>query len=57
MNVAAASAALAQTLQAILLCAYAGRKDDAQKQFALAAGLDLSAADKAELASRMQSKI
>jgi tetratricopeptide (TPR) repeat protein len=29
---------------------YAGRKDDAQKQFALAAGLDLSSADKAELA-------
>ena len=29
---------------------YSGRKDDAQKQFALAAGLDLSAADKVELA-------
>jgi tetratricopeptide (TPR) repeat protein len=29
---------------------YAGRKDEAQKQYALAAGLDLSAADKAELA-------
>jgi len=29
---------------------YAGRKDEAQKQFALAAGLDLSADDKAELA-------
>ena len=29
---------------------FAGRKDEAQKQFALAAGLDLSAADKAELA-------
>ena len=29
---------------------YAGHKDDAQKQFAQAAGLDLSAADKAELA-------
>ena len=34
---------------------YAGQKDEAQKQFALAATLDLSAADKAELArvSRM----
>ena len=30
---------------------YAGHKDDAQKQFALAATLDLSAADKAELAT------
>ena len=29
---------------------YAGRKDEAQKQYALAAGLDLSDADKAELA-------
>ena len=29
---------------------YAGKKDEAQKQFALAAALDLSAADKAELA-------
>jgi tetratricopeptide (TPR) repeat protein len=29
---------------------YAGEKDEAQKQFALAAGLDLSSADKAELA-------
>jgi len=29
---------------------YAGRKDEAQKQFALAAGLDLSDVDKAELA-------
>ena len=29
---------------------YAGRKDEAQKQYALAAGLDMSAADKAELA-------
>jgi len=29
---------------------YAGRKDDAQKQYAVAAGLDLSSADKAELA-------
>jgi tetratricopeptide (TPR) repeat protein len=29
---------------------YAGKKDEAQKQFALAAGLDLSSADKAELA-------
>jgi hypothetical protein len=29
---------------------YAGKKDDAQKQYALAAGLDLSAADKNELA-------
>ena len=29
---------------------YAGRKDDAQMQYALAAGLDLSAADKTELA-------
>ena len=28
---------------------YAGKKDEAQKQFALAAGLDLSSADKAEL--------
>jgi len=28
---------------------YAGRKDEAQKQFTLAAGLDLSAADQAEL--------
>ncbi len=31
---------------------YAGKKDDAQKQFALAAGLDLSSADKAELAKQ-----
>ena len=31
---------------------YAGKKDEAQKQFALAATLDLSAADKAELAKR-----
>jgi tetratricopeptide (TPR) repeat protein len=29
---------------------YAGRRDEAQKQFTLAAGLDLSSADKAELA-------
>jgi len=29
---------------------YAGRKDEAQKQYAVAAGLDLSSADKAELA-------
>ena len=29
---------------------YAGKKDEAQKQFAVAAGLDLSGADKAELA-------
>jgi len=29
---------------------YAGQKDEAQKQYALAAGLDLSSADKAELA-------
>jgi len=29
---------------------YAGKKEEAQKQYALAAGLDLSAADKAELA-------
>jgi tetratricopeptide (TPR) repeat protein len=29
---------------------YVGRKDEAQKQFALAAGLDMSSADKAELA-------
>jgi hypothetical protein len=29
---------------------YAGKKDEAQKQFARAGGLDLSAADKAELA-------
>jgi len=29
---------------------YAGKKDEAQKQFALAAGLDMSEADKAELA-------
>ena len=29
---------------------YAGKKDEAQKQFAVAAGLDLSSADKAELA-------
>jgi len=29
---------------------YAGRKDEAQKQYAIAAGLDLSADDKAELA-------
>ena len=37
--------------------AYAGQKDEAQKQFALAAGLDLSATDKAELAKQLQSKI
>ncbi len=30
--------------------AYAGKKDEAQKQYALAAGLDLPSADKAELA-------
>jgi hypothetical protein len=30
--------------------AFAGKKDEAQKQFAIAAGLNLSAADKAELA-------
>jgi tetratricopeptide (TPR) repeat protein len=36
---------------------YAGKKDDAQKQYALAAGLDMSAADKAELARQSQSKI
>ncbi len=35
---------------------YAGRKDEAQKQYALAAGLDLSAADKAELMKQSQSK-
>lgn len=29
---------------------YAGKKDEAQKQYAVAAGLDMSAADKAELA-------
>ena len=29
---------------------YAGKKDEAQKQYGLAAGLDLSSADKAELA-------
>jgi hypothetical protein len=29
-----------------------GKKDVAQKQFALAAGLDLTAADKAELAKQ-----
>jgi hypothetical protein len=34
-----------------------GKKDDAQKQFALAAGLDLSETDKAELAKQMQDKI
>ena len=32
---------------------YAGKKDDAQKQFALAAGLDLSEADGAELTKAM----
>ena len=36
---------------------YAGKKDEAQKQFARAAGLDLSSADKAELARQMQSKV
>ena len=36
---------------------YAGRKDEAQKQFALAAGLDLSPADKAELARQPLSKV
>ena len=36
---------------------YAGRKDEAQKQFVLAAGLDQSADDKAELARQMQSKV
>ena len=36
---------------------YAGKKDEAQKQYALAAGLDLSEADKAELARQSQSKI
>jgi len=35
---------------------YAGRKDEAQKQYALAAGLDFSAADKAELAIAMRSQ-
>jgi len=37
--------------------AYAGKKDAAQKQFALAAGLDLSAADKAELTRQTQGKV
>jgi len=37
--------------------AYAGRKDEAQKQYAIAAGLDLSADDKAELARQSQSKV
>jgi tetratricopeptide (TPR) repeat protein len=36
---------------------YAGKKDEAQKQFALAAGLDLSAADKAELARQVPNKV
>jgi tetratricopeptide (TPR) repeat protein len=36
---------------------FARRKDEAQKQFAQAAGLDLSGADKAELARQSQSKI
>jgi tetratricopeptide (TPR) repeat protein len=36
---------------------YAGKKDEAQKQFALAAGLDTSEADKAELARQTQTKI
>jgi hypothetical protein len=36
---------------------YAGKKDEAQKQYALAAGLDLSSADKGELARQTQSKI
>jgi len=35
---------------------YAGHKDDAQRQYAVAAGLDLSAADKAELARQMQTR-
>jgi hypothetical protein len=34
-----------------------GKKDEAQKEFALAAGLDLSADDKTELARQPQSKI
>jgi tetratricopeptide (TPR) repeat protein len=36
---------------------YAGKKDEAQKQFARAAQLDLSDADKAELAKQMQGKV
>jgi len=36
---------------------YAGKKDDAQKQYALAAGLYMSAADNAELARQTQGKI
>jgi hypothetical protein len=36
---------------------YAGRKDEAQKQFALAAVLYLSSDDKTELAMQPQSKI
>jgi tetratricopeptide (TPR) repeat protein len=36
---------------------YTGRKDEAQKQYALAAGLDLSDTDKAELASQSQGKV
>jgi tetratricopeptide (TPR) repeat protein len=35
---------------------FAGKKDEAQKQVSLAAGLDLSAADKAELAIAMRSQ-
>jgi len=38
------------------LGSYVGRKDEAHKQIAQAAGLDLSAADKAELASQPQGK-
>ena len=37
--------------------ANAGRKDEAQKLYALAAGLDLSNDDKAELARQSQSKV
>jgi tetratricopeptide (TPR) repeat protein len=37
--------------------ASAGRKDEAKKQFARAAQLDLSDADKAELAGQTQGKI
>jgi hypothetical protein len=33
------------------------KKDEAQKQFVLAAGLNLSAVDKAELARQMQGKV
>jgi len=36
---------------------YAGRKDEAQKQYAIAAGLDLSNDDEAELTRQTQGKV